>query len=260
MKVSIFVNNSLDLDFDFENFLNIYNINRLVFFESPIYWKLLTLITNQPVSKKKFLSKRINTEILTGIPKHFLDLKELLFTDFKDGGRPKFIIDCSNDLEHYLKGKFKLNNNDLTFENDKGQKIPKSLVSFGMTNLGILQAILSKNIINEGSFIFIDEPESNLHPAWQSVLADVLVKLAENGIFVVLTTHSADMLKAFDIITQERVKADKKESNRQFLSTHYFQTDGTLLDISDSQLSQIEQARQKLLEPYDDLMVRGYLL
>ena len=260
LKVSIFVNNSLNLDFDFENFLNIYNINRLVFFESPIYWKILTLITNQTVSKKKFLSKRINTEILTGIPKHFLDLKELLFTDFKDGERPNFIVEIANDLQRHLKGKFHTSNNDLTFENDKGQTIPKCLVSFGMTNLGILQAVLSKNVINVGSFIFIDEPESNLHPAWQNILAETLVKLAENGVFVVITTHSTDMLKAFDIITQEKQKANDTKIKYDFLSTYYFQNDGLLLDTSNSELSPIEQARQKLLEPYDNMMVRGYLL
>jgi predicted ATP-dependent endonuclease of OLD family len=36
-----------------------------------------------------------------------------------------------------------------------------------MTNLGMIQALLKNNVINEGSFVFFDEPETNLHPAWQ---------------------------------------------------------------------------------------------
>ena len=260
IHITIFPNNSINVEFEFEKILNIFEINRIVFFESPVYWKLLSLISNQPSERKKYLSKNISEQLLEGVPKHFIDLKELLFTNFKDGERPDFIVEVADDLARHLKGKFHANNNDLTFENDKGQTIPKSLVSFGMTNLGILQAVLSKNIINVGSFIFIDEPESNLHPAWQNILAETLVKLAENGVFVVITTHSTDMLKAFDIITQEKQKANDTKIKYDFLSTYYFQNDGLLLDTSNSELSPIEQARQKLLEPYDNMMVRGYLL
>ncbi|MGP5543396.1 AAA family ATPase, partial [Psychrobacter celer] len=210
-------------------------------------------INNSKESPQKFISQSIDNEVLTGIPKHFIDLKELLFTNFKDGERPDFIIKCADELESKLQGKFKAANSDLTFENSKGQSISKSLVSFGMTNLGIFQAVLSKNIINKGSFVFIDEPESNLHPEWQAILANVLVELAKNGVYVIVTTHSSDMLKAFEISTQEQKVSDE-------LSTYYFQTDGTLLAMDDEDLSPIEQARKKLLETYENLMIRGYLL
>lgn len=122
-----------------------------------------------------------------------------------------------------------------------------------MTNLGIFQAVLSKNIINKGSFVFIDEPESNLHPEWQAILANVLVELAKNGVYIIVTTHSSDMLKAFEISTQEQKVSEE-------LSTYYFQPDGKLLEMDDKILSPIEQARKKLLETYENLMIRGYLL
>ena len=123
-----------------------------------------------------------------------------------------------------------------------------------------MQLLLKNGILTDKTLLIIDEPESNLHPAWQNILAETLVKLAENGVFVVITTHSTDMLKAFDIITQEKQKANDTKIKYDFLSTYYFQNDGLLLDTSNSELSPIEQARQKLLEPYDNMMVRGYLL
>lgn len=122
-----------------------------------------------------------------------------------------------------------------------------------MTNIGIIQAVLSKNIINSGSFIFIDEPESNLHPEWQNILAHTLTRLAENGVYIIVTSHSTDMLKALDINSKEL-------SIKYKVSTYYLETDGKLLDMDNENLSQIEQARQKLLEPYDDLTIRGYAL
>jgi predicted ATPase len=54
----------------------------------------------------------------------------------------------------------------------------------------MIQALLKNNVINEGSFVFFDEPETNLHPAWQVVLTKVLIKLAESGVNVVMATHS----------------------------------------------------------------------
>ncbi len=231
-------NNKIELDVQRQT-----EIKKLVFFESPVYWKLST-----------FIFDYINDDILTGIPRHFHDLRKLLFTNFKNGERPQFIINCANNLEQSLQGKFRTTlGSDLVFENKQGQAIDKSLVSFGMTNLGILQAVLNKNIINTGSFIFIDEPESNLHPEWQTLLAETLVYLAKNGVYVIITSHSTDMLKAFDVATQEQKLEDK-------LSAHYFQMDGTLLAMNDKNLTEIEQARQKLMENYDDLTMRGYLL
>ncbi len=237
--------NSLILNTLSENEVDkIKEFHKLVFFESPVYWKLLSLI-NESIH---------NDEILTGVPQHFHDLKKLVFANFKNGERPQFIIDCASNLEQSLQGKFRTTlGSDLVFENKQGQAIDKSLVSFGMTNLGILQAVLNKNIINKGSFIFIDEPESNLHPEWQTLLAETLVYLAKNGVYVIITSHSTDMLKAFDVATQEQKLQDK-------LSAHYFQMDGTLLEMNDEHLTDIEQARQKLMENYDDLTMRGYLL
>ena len=228
-------------------------IEHILFFESPVYWRLLPIIDDLDNSRIGGLRYNKHYEVLTGIPKYFYDLKKLLFTNFKEGERPRFIVECADDLKKYLKGHFKPTDTDLTFESDDGQSIPKNLVSFGMTNIGIIQAVLSKNIINKGSFVFIDEPESNLHPAWQAILANVLVQLAKNGVYVIITTHSSDMLKAFEISTEE-------QNINEGLSTYYFESDGKLLEMDDEDLSSIEQARRKLLETYEDLLMRGYLL
>jgi len=248
LSVKILKDNKIEI-----NLLSFPSFANLIFFESPVYWKLLSVIPDEKFGLDFKMYRGVSSETLTGVPRHFLDLKDLLFTNFKDGERPDFIIKCADDLEKQLQGKFKAANSDLIFENNKGQSISKSLVSFGMTNLGIFQAVLSKNIINKGSFVFIDEPESNLHPEWQAILANVLVELAKNGVYIIVTTHSSDMLKAFEISTQEQKVSEE-------LSTYYFQPDGKLLEMDDKILSPIEQARKKLLETYENLMIRGYLL
>ncbi|MFW2177237.1 MULTISPECIES: AAA family ATPase [unclassified Moraxella] len=251
-KVSIYIEkNEIIISQMSYNIGKVLNLNRLVFFESPIYWRLSASFLKGLVSDRNFfyLAGNIKDERLTGIPQHFLDLRELVFANFKHGERPAFIEECADELQSYLNGKFSSNGNDLAFETNQGQAIAKNLVSFGMTNLGVIQAVLSKNIINKGSFVFIDEPESNLHPEWQAILAKILVKLAENGVFVVITTHSSDMLKALDVYTSSL-------EQQNFVSTQYFEKDGHLASFDEEEINNVGKialVRNKLLEPYASL-------
>lgn len=253
--IEVYINKDKGLKVQFQSqYLSGFEkINHIIFFESPVYWRLLPIVDELDKIGGRGLSFNNRYEVLTGIPKYFYDLKKLLFTNFKEGERPEFIIESANRLQSYLKGYFKPSDNDLIFENSEGHSIPKNLVSFGMTNIGIIQAVLSKNIINSGSFIFIDEPESNLHPEWQNILAHTLTRLAENGVHVIVTSHSTDMLKALEINSKELEIRDK-------VSTYYLEPNGELLDMNNKNLSQIEQARQKLLEPYENLILRGYIV
>lgn len=245
---------SVQILLDFPTFFE--RINHILFFESPVYWRMLHVIDDLSDYEYKNINNEKGYEVLTGIPKHFYDLRELLFTNFKEGERPNFIRNCADDLKTYLKGSFKSSDSDLTFENVNGQSIPKNLVSFGMTNIGIIQAVLSKNIINKGSFVFIDEPESNLHPEWQSVLSEVLVKLASNQVNIIITTHSSDMLKALEVNAE---KTDSVEIG-SLISTHYFKGDGKLLDLEGiSSFEKIASARAELLKPYNALSIKKSL-
>lgn len=253
IEIYISKDKGLKIQFQSEYLSGFEKINHIIFFESPVYWRLLPIVDELDKISGRGLSFNNRYEVLTGIPKYFYDLKKLLFTNFKEGERPEFVIESANRLQSYLKGYFKPSDNDLIFENSEGHSIPKNLVSFGMTNIGIIQAVLSKNIINSGSFIFIDEPESNLHPEWQNILAHTLTKLAENGVYIIVTSHSTEMLKALDINSKELKIKDK-------VSTYYLEPNGKLLDMDNKNLSQIEQARQKLLEPYENLILRGYIV
>lgn len=231
VKIEIIGDDLIVKDFQIANILS--KINRLAFFESPIYWRLsMELIENASRPKNYYLSDKISDARLTGVPKYFLDLRELLFSRFEKGEKEPFIEQCANDLQKILNGKCNTDSYDLSFETNQGQTINKTLVSFSMTNLGILQAVLNKNIINKGSFVFIDEPESNLHPDWQAMLADILVKLAENGVCVVITTHSSDMLKVLE------VKSSSKKQD-SFISTNYFEKNGQLVQFDEQDINNV---------------------
>ena len=157
------------------------------------------------------------------------------------------------DIDKALGGEFVFNGDKLSFQDSSGHEIPKNLMSFGMTNLGIISTLLKNNVISEGSFLFIDEPETNLHPEWQVLLANVLISLAEKKVNVVIATHSTDMLKALEVNLKHKLSYSD-----DFLGVHYFEDDGYLMKFeSDKPCLQIKEVIEELNSPYEGLYYKG---
>ncbi len=249
-KCSIFAENSgLDISFNSDNFVafnlkhefirEISNLSRVVFFESPAYWSV-----RDALNKSKDVEEEND---LTGVSKYFYDLDKVLNT--KSTNLPIVeISEIAQDLRQEIGGEFKFENGRLSFTSDDRRDIDKNLISFGMTNLGMIQALLKNNVISKGSFVFFDEPETNLHPAWQVLLTKVLIKLAENGVNVVMATHSLDMIKALEVHT--------KDKNGDFIAINHFTKEGGLFEFdSDDVTENLIKSRNELMNAYEDLFL-----
>lgn len=124
-----------------------------------------------------------------------------------------------------------------------------------MTNIGMIHALLKNNVITSGSFVFIDEPETNLHPKWQVMLMELLVKLADSNVNIVIATHSIDMLKALEVTLYK----NNKSTDENFMSIHYCDTDGELYEFdSNIPVKQLIEARAELNSSYTDLYFEGH--
>ena len=240
--------NLIELDLGFAD--NIRTLNEVVFFESPAYWKVReALIYRKDVSRYEDYKERL----LTGVPKYFYDLDKLFNLNLTETSNNEFGY-LADKIENILQGSFQFSGGTLTYvDKETSREIPKNLISFGMTNLGMIHALLQKEIITRGSFIFIDEPESNLHPEWQILLAEILVELANNGVNVIVATHSSDMLKALEVNLEEKELSD----TRDFISTSYFKNDGSLLELDgEYPIDKLNSARAELLKPYQRMNIR----
>ena len=70
----------------------------------------------------------------------------------------------------------------------------------GIKQMGILQLLLEKNIIKNNSFVFVDEPELNLHPEWQIKFAEFIVQLAKkSNIIFYINSHSPFFIEAIEV-------------------------------------------------------------
>ena len=166
--------------------------SRTLFLDSPVYWKLKSALESARFS-------HIQRRELDGVPQYFYDLAVLLR---KTVLQRKQLVgsnfpDMCQKLEKIIGGKVFINDDTgkLRFQDKRGEYSMHATAG-GIVNLGFLSMLIKKDVIDGNTLVFIDEPESNLHPQWQRVMAETLAQLVNAGVHIVIATHSDWMLTA----------------------------------------------------------------
>lgn len=73
----------------------------------------------------------------------------------------------------------------------------------GIKKVAILDTLLGNRFLDKGSIVFIDEPESALHPTAIVELLDIITVLANAGIQFFLATHSYYVIKKLLLIANQ---------------------------------------------------------
>jgi predicted ATPase len=92
-------------------------------------------------------------------------------------------------------------NDQFLFKKNVGNKKVQFQISnsaSGIKSLGILQILENAGEFNRNLLLVIDEPEVHLHPDWQVEYAKILIKLVENGVKVLVTSHSPYLIEAIN--------------------------------------------------------------
>ncbi|MFC6165353.1 AAA family ATPase [Lactiplantibacillus dongliensis] len=94
--------------------------------------------------------------------------------------------------------------------------------------------------IGEGNWLFIDEPEMNLHPTRQVMMMDFLYQLAAIGTNVVISTHSDYLVKELmNLMLADKVKENTATS--QLVRVYNFEA-STITDLGDITDDDVELA------------------
>lgn len=89
-------------------------------------------------------------------------------------------------------------------EKTGGEILNINNLSTGLKTFVILKTLLLNGFIESGTVILLDEPEINLHPEWQLVLAEIIVLLhKEFDLYVLLNTHSHYFLDAIEVYSKK---------------------------------------------------------
>lgn len=204
------------------------SIHKTIMIETPLIWNFVDLFTKLPMIEDRF-------DIQLEYPRIMKDLHWNLSFKAKEQG-----IDISQTIAEIIKGNFKQNvTGDFYFQRES-KEIQLLNTATGIKYFGILQTLSKNNHLHKNQILILDEPEVHLHPKWQLELAKVIAYLYEQGVKIVVNSHSPYMIEALQRFT-------KKGENVNF----YLADNSKIEKVNDSNSETLEEIFKKLSEPFD---------
>lgn len=103
-----------------------------------------------------------------------------------------------SDLEALIDGEvaYDKTERDFVFRRPSGAAISIKNTASGIKVFGLLKMLVANEFVTKDTILIFDEPENHLHPKWQLTLAQVLLKLVESGVYVLVSSHSPYLIEA----------------------------------------------------------------
>lgn len=153
-------------------------------------------------------------------------------------------------LSDIMRGQFVFNNDSKSLRfisNDNGLELSPINIASGIKTFGLIQILLETQVIGNNKVLIWDEPENHLHPRWQIAFAEILVKLAQKGIPVVVSTHSPYFVQGIKFYS---AKHDLENYTNYYLAE---EKENHLSEIKEV-TNDLNQIFSKLAEPLNDIM------
>ena len=173
-----------------------------------------------------------------------------------DGAINEEIIALENEINQIINGEFIYENGELTYVNNDGEKCRMKNTASGIKQVGIIQLLLNNRKLKKDSFLVIDEPEVNLHPAWQVKFAGVLALLVKKlNVSLYINSHSPVFIEAIDAWAYYY---DLTEDIRYYLSKKSERKEGynNIIEVESEELSIIYDNLGKPYDEIDDIRVQ----
>lgn len=106
-------------------------------------------------------------------------------------------------LEEMFQGKVTFENNEWIYKQGNS-KFSIHSTAEGIKKIAILDTLLGNRFLTPGSVIFVDEPESALHPTAIVQFLDILALLAQQGMQIFMATHSYYVIKKLLLIARQQ--------------------------------------------------------
>lgn len=152
--------------------------------------------------------KKADYEKWFGFDATYTDLVKALDTPTMRGRNHEAMAKAREDLERLFSGfvRFEPNTKEWIYRKDK-QTFSIHSTAEGVKKIGILETLLGNRFLSPESIIFIDEPESNLHPKAISQFLDILFALSQLGMQIFMATHSYFVIKKLHLLAKQNNKS-----------------------------------------------------
>ena len=163
------------------------------------------LPAKEVLSLHRVILKSREQDKVFGFDDTYLDLARALRQLPKGGENHTVFSKARQSLETIVGGKVEYDETAGRWQFKKGnQRFPIGVTAEGVKKIAILDTLLGNRYLDAKSIVFIDEPESALHPAAISQLMDVVATLAEQGMQFFLSSHSYFVVKKLFLIAQQK--------------------------------------------------------
>jgi AAA15 family ATPase/GTPase len=132
---------------------------------------------------------------MPGFDDTYLDLIRALVIPTQKGNVTEELKTVNIKLEDLFEGHIEQSlEDDFVFK--KGNtEFPMQLTAEGVKKIGILTTLIRNRQLNSNSVLFLDEPETTLHPEATRELVEMLMLMAKSGMQIFIATHNYFVLK-----------------------------------------------------------------
>ncbi len=104
-------------------------------------------------------------------------------------------------LSGVLSGKLEAERSGIMYKEEKiDVPIDVRNVASGLKTVLLIRRLIENGYLSRGDVFIIDEPEMNLHPEWQVILAEFFVQMTDQlGIRMLLNSHSPYFVRAVEV-------------------------------------------------------------
>lgn len=128
-----------------------------------------------------------------------------------------------------LNGKYQLDNDKIIYDNKNREKKLELYTTSSLVKTIVGITFYLKYMARKYDYFLIDEPELNLHPSNQRQLARIFAMMINNGIKVVMTTHSPYIMNEFNNLIMLG-KISDEERKAEIMSKYKISEDEILND------------------------------
>jgi len=180
-------------------------INFLENHVKPLTSNSIFLPAKEVISLQKIILKTREVDKLFGFDDTYLDLARALRQTLKQGKNYAGFSKARKKIKDIVGGRIEYDQtiDEWIYRNEKNQKFEVGVTAEGIKKIAILDTLLGNRYLDTNSIIFIDEPESALHPTAIAKLLDIIYLLSDCGIQFFLASHSYFVIKKLFLITQE---------------------------------------------------------
>lgn len=166
--------------------------------------RCIFLPAKEVLSLHAIILKSREQDLSFGFDDTYLDLARALRLPPTKGKNYTGFSDSRKGLEDLLGGRVEFDEPSGNWVFRRGsQRFPIGVTAEGVKKIAILDTLLGNRYLDKNSIIFIDEPESALHPVAISRLLDIVALLSREGMQFFLATHSYFVVKKLYLIAQK---------------------------------------------------------